>query len=176
MFTGWLCSSETEDPRIRICCHLSPTPFTNQPHAKSESTGASTPKEALTFFTRLSITTSLSWPKKEIVRDFWKSTTVILSSPKWSTALNLRVAFHHKASHHMQCFLHLKETLAAVTEDPGSINSKLNCRTFFLSVQTNHSCLKERPRITKSMTPLSCCFLVCAHRNKIWVAVTLPHI
>lgn len=97
-------------------------------------------------------------------------------SPKWSTALKLRGAFHHKAFHLMQCFLHLKEILAAVTEDPGSIHSKLNCRTFFLSVQTNHSCLTERPRITTSMTPLSCCFLVCAHRNKIWVAVTLRHI
>lgn len=168
MFTGWLYSSETEDPRTQICCHPSPTPFTNQPPVNSECTCTSTSKEALTFFTWLSITTSLSCPKKEIVRDFWNSTTVILSSSKVEHSPKSKSGF---PSH----WIWEKPWLQLLKVQEAFIQN-LTVGHFFLSVQTNHSCPKERPRITTSMIPLPCCFFVCAHRNTIWVAMTLPHI
>lgn len=62
---GWLySSSETARSQNMNLLPSSPTPFTNQPPAKSESTCTSTSKESLTFFTWLSITASLSCPKK----------------------------------------------------------------------------------------------------------------
>lgn len=87
---------------------------------------------------------------------------------KWGTTLNTRGWLF--------IILHLKETLAAVTEDPDNIHLILNCRTSYLSIQNNLIYLEKRPRITTSMIPLPRCFLVCAHRNTLWVEMTLSHI
>lgn len=147
----------------------SPTLFTNQLPAKSESTCSSTSERSLTFLTWLPITASLSCAKKKKKRfsGTGKIVTQLPSLPtKRSTALSTRKWLF---------LLHLNKTLAAVIEDPEKVHLKLKCRTTFLSVQTDFSYLEKRPVIKTNTIPFTSCSLVCAHKNRLRVEMALSN-